>query len=150
LHIFIDEPQNIKGWEIAVRNLHDEGFNIFLTGSSSKLLSKEIATSLRGRTLTYMILPFSFKEFLKLKGQKFEIEKLSSKEKSILLSLADEYLEFGGFPEIIIENNNENKLKKVFVFYPHLKVRVCLDFWMLKIAFIHMLKHVVFCAAILT
>jgi hypothetical protein len=40
--------------------------------------------------------------------------------------------------------------QKVFVFYPHLKVQVCLDFWMLKIAFIHMLKHVVFCAAILT
>ena len=68
LYIFIDEPQNIDKWEVAVRSLHDEGFNIFLSGSSSRLLSKEIATSLRGRTISYLILPFSFMEFLKIKN----------------------------------------------------------------------------------
>ena len=64
-HLFIDEPQNLSQWEVAVRNLSEEGFPIYITGSSSKLLSKEIATNLRGRTLTYTLLPFSFKEFLK-------------------------------------------------------------------------------------
>lgn len=111
LHIFIDEPQNIKNWETAVRALHDEGFDIFLSGSSSKLLSEEIATSLRGRTLSYFLLPFSFKEFLRLKSAVFDIPKLSSREKATLLGLFDEYLEFGGFPEVILEKEKENKLR---------------------------------------
>ena len=111
LHIFIDEPQNIKNWEIAVRALNDEGYDIFLSGSSSKLLSKEIVTSLRGRTLSYNLLPFSFREFIKIKGHAFNISRLDSKEKSILFNLLDEYIEYGGFPEIIIENKEENKLK---------------------------------------
>lgn len=110
LYVFIDEPQNIKNWEIAVRALYDDGFDIFITGSSSKLLSKEIATSLRGRTISYFLFPFSFREFLRFKGI-FEINQLSSKEKSIILSLLYEFLEFGGFPEVISEKNVENKMK---------------------------------------
>jgi len=110
-YVFVDEPQNIENWEIAIRALHDEGFELFLTGSSSKLLSKEISTSLRGRTLSYMLLPFSFREFLKMKNAGFDIQRLSSKERSILKNLLDEYLEFGGFPEVILENNTENKIK---------------------------------------
>jgi predicted AAA+ superfamily ATPase len=113
LHIFIDEPQNIKNWEVAVRSLHDEGFDIFLTGSSSKLLSKEIATSLRGRTLTYLLLPFSFKEFLRLKGFAADPLRLSSRERSLLMNLYNEYLEFGGFPEIASETGRENKLRMI-------------------------------------
>lgn len=111
MYVFIDEPQNINNWESAVRGLHDEGFMVFLTGSSSRLLSREIATSLRGRTLSYMLLPFSFREFLKMKNATFDTQRMGSKEKSLLLSMLDEYLEFGGFPEIILEKNPENKAK---------------------------------------
>jgi len=110
-YLFIDEPQNIKKWEIAVRSLYDEGFRIYITGSSSKLLSKEIATSLRGRNLSYLLLPFSFKEFLSLKEKYFSILKLSSKEKSELLYLLNEFLDLGSFPEIIKEEDKENKIK---------------------------------------
>ncbi len=110
-YVFIDEPQTIENWETAIRALHDEGFEIFLTGSSSKLLGKEISTSLRGRTFSYMLLPFSFREFLKIKNADFDISRLSSKEISVLKSLLDEYLEFGGFPEVIMEENTENKIK---------------------------------------
>ena len=111
LYIFIDEPQNIKNWEIAVRSLHDEGFTIFLSGSSSKLLSKEIATSLRGRTISYILLPFSFREFLQIKDLKFNMKLLGSKEKSISLNFLNEYLEFGAFPEVIQEKSSENKIR---------------------------------------
>jgi|SRR3989344_2907655 len=117
MHIFIDEPQNIERWEIAVRSLHDEGFNIFISGSSSKLLSKEIATSLRGRTLSYLILPFSFKDFINIKNLKFDVNMLSSREKSILLNLMNEYLEFGGFPEVINEKENNDKLKTIAEYF---------------------------------
>jgi predicted AAA+ superfamily ATPase len=110
-HVFIDEPQNIKNWELAIRALHDEDFDVYLSGSSSKLLSKEISTSLRGRTLSYMLLPFSFSEFLRMKKVEFDVARLASKEKSYLLGLLDEYLEFGGFPEIIQEESPDNKMK---------------------------------------
>jgi predicted AAA+ superfamily ATPase len=108
-YLFVDEPQNIEKWELAIRSLYDEGIKIVITGSSSKLLSKEIATSLRGRSLTYIILPFSFNEFLKFKGADSRI--LGSKEKAELLRFYDEYLDFGGFPEIIKENDVDSKLK---------------------------------------
>ena len=111
LHVFIDEPQNVSSWEVAARALHDNGFDVFLSGSSSKLLSREISTSLRGRTLSYMLLPFSFKEFLKAKNANLDAGRLSSREKSVLLSLLDEYLEFGGFPEVVLEKSRENKIR---------------------------------------
>ena len=72
-YIFLDEIQNLDKWETAVRTLLDRTpYNVFVTGSSSKLLSKEIATQLRGRSLTYILLPFSFKEFLKAKKNRTE------------------------------------------------------------------------------
>ena len=66
---------------------------------------------MRGRTISYLILPFSFREFLKIKNFKFDVKHLDSKEKSILLNFVDEYLEFGSFPEVILENNKENKIR---------------------------------------
>ena len=108
--LFLDEPQNILNWEKAVRELDDEGCKIFISGSSSKLLSKEIATSLRGRSISHLLLPFSFREFLNLK--EFHASKLtSSEEKTKILALLDEYLEFGGFPEVVLEQDKDTKLK---------------------------------------
>ncbi|HII30015.1 hypothetical protein COT48_01620 [Candidatus Woesearchaeota archaeon CG08_land_8_20_14_0_20_47_9] len=117
LYIFMDEPQNIKDWAVAVRGLHDEGFKIFLTGSSSKLLSREIATSLRGRTLSYLLLPFSFREYLKAKKLRFDIARLSSVEKASLLQQLDKYLEYGGFPEIILEQDSYNRMKIISEYF---------------------------------
>lgn len=110
--IFLDEPQNITHWEMAVRELFDEGYDIFISGSSSKLLSKEIATNLRGRSLSYLLLPFSFLEFLRTKNFLLT-NKLNSTEKNELLALLEEYSEYGGFPEIILENNKEIKEKTI-------------------------------------
>ncbi|MEK6893683.1 MAG: ATP-binding protein [Nanoarchaeota archaeon] len=132
IHVFIDEPQNIEYWENAVRSLHDDGFDIYLTGSSSKLLSREIATSLRGRTLSYLLLPFSFNEFLKMKKYKDNINLLDSKEKSILLSLLEEYLEFGGFPEIILEQDKEKKLKIINEYFSLIVYRDIIERYKLK------------------
>ena len=108
--LFLDEVQNVYNWEKIVRNIMDTSpVQIFITGSSSKLLSREIATQLRGRTLTYEIYPFSFKEFLR--AREFEIRKyMSSYEKSRLLSLLDEYLKWGGYPEAVIERERREKI----------------------------------------
>ena len=110
--LFLDEPQNVDFWERAVRQLFDEGYNMFISGSSSKLLSKEIFTSLRGRSLSYLLLPFSFKEFMRVKN--YEIPKLvSSEQKLKIRRLMDEYLSFGGFPEVALEKNEEQKIKNL-------------------------------------
>jgi predicted AAA+ superfamily ATPase len=107
MYIFLDEIQTLDNWEKAVRTLHDRGFeNLYLTGSSATLLSKEIATELRGRTLSYLMLPYSFREFLRQKG--FPVEnypQLSSREEAMIKNLLEEYLEWGGFPEIVKEDN---------------------------------------------
>jgi len=75
-HFFLDEVQNVAGWGKFVRRLYDTvSRNIFITGSNSKLLSWEIATALRGRTVNYELLPLSFREFLRFEEFDFEPER---------------------------------------------------------------------------
>ncbi len=106
IYIFFDEIQEVKHWEKFVRRIYDSlNANIFLTGSSSKLLSKEIATSLRGRTITYEIFPLSFKEYLKFRD--IQINLYSSKSISFIKKNLENYLLQGGFPEIALEENED-------------------------------------------
>ncbi len=101
-YLFLDEVQRIEGWDKFVRRVLDtEKLSVCVTGSSSKLLSTEIATSLRGRSLTTEIFPFSFREFLSFKkailksGQRF-----GSKTRAMLQNLISQYIKIGGFPEV--------------------------------------------------
>ncbi|HEY8270592.1 MAG TPA: ATP-binding protein, partial [Pseudobdellovibrionaceae bacterium] len=101
--IVFDELQNISGWERWVRKFVDsKKTKLIITGSSAKLLSGELATAVAGRVLDYRIWPLSFKEFVKFK------EKSGSQES---LSLLPEYIEFGGFPEVILTSQVELKKK---------------------------------------
>ena len=123
LFLFIDEPQAIQNWEKGIRGIIDKyKFEIYITGSSSKLLSKEIATSLRGRAIQSNITTLNFIEFLnfnqnsnnwKLDG----LQNLSSKKKSRLNALFKEYLEFGGYPEVVLEPNKLLKRKILQEYY---------------------------------
>lgn len=99
-YFFLDEVQNVPGWERFVRYLLDFGNSVFVSGSSSKLLSKEIATQLRGRSVSVKVLPFSFREFLRAKGKKPR-KYSSTAEKAELMAFLREYLEWGGYPEVV-------------------------------------------------
>lgn len=104
-YFFLDEVQNVAGWEKFVRRLYDSvSRNVFITGSNSRLLSREIATALRGRTVNYELLPLSFREFLRFKGFNFDPERdfYSSPRRARAIQLFREYLEFGGFPEVAL------------------------------------------------
>lgn len=106
VHFFFDEIQNVDGWEKFVRRLYDSiSTNIYITGSSAKMLSKEIATSLRGRTLSYEVYPLSFKEFLLFKGVR-NFDSNSTKSKAKIISEFQNYSKVGGFPEVV--NFDEN------------------------------------------
>ncbi len=99
-YLFFDEIQNIDGWEKFVRRVYDSVTkNIYITGSSAKLLSSEIASSLRGRSLSFTIYPLSFKEYLEFK--KVPIELYGFNELAKIKSEFLNYLQDGGFPELI-------------------------------------------------
>lgn len=113
VYLFLDEIQLVSGWEKFVRAVMDsENIQIYVSGSSSKLLSKEIATGLRGRTIPYYVYPFSFKEFLRAKG--FKMEKyLSSSQKALLLNLLDKFMK-GSYPEaVFFEEEKEKILREI-------------------------------------
>lgn len=101
-YLFLDEAQRIEGWDMFVRRVLDtENMSLWITGSSSKLLSKEIASSLRGRSLPVEIFPLSFSEFLRFQGvQPPSPNRLGAKSRAMLQNMAGRYLERGGFPEI--------------------------------------------------
>ena len=99
--IFLDEIQNVNGWELFVGRLRRLGYNVVLTGSNSKLLSSELATHLTGRYVEVKVFPFSFWEFLRAKKINPKVE-ISSQEGKMLSKLS-EYLEKGGFPEIAVK-----------------------------------------------
>lgn len=111
-YIFFDEIQNVQNWEIAIRRIYDtKKFHIFLTGSSSKLLSKEISTHLRGRAINFEVLPFSFKEILSVKGIELEKNIIYSQKRFSIRKHLKDYLEIGGFPEIVLEKNSTLKIR---------------------------------------
>ena len=102
VYFFLDEIQTITGWERFVRRLYDTlNIQLFITGSSSKLLAGEIATALRGRTITYEIFPFSFAEYLRYRN--IEVNLYSSKSQSYIKNAFATYLVEGGFAEIFDE-----------------------------------------------
>jgi len=100
-----DEIQNLPQWELFVNRLHREGYHLVLTGSNANLLSRELATALTGRHIPIEILPFDFKEFLRAKQYDVSSEHvLLPKEKGNLLSLLAQYLESGGYPDVVVKN----------------------------------------------
>ena len=102
-YFFFDEIQNIPQWETFIRRIYDtKTKNLFITGSNSKLLSSEIATSLRGRTLNYEIYPLSFNEFLRFKEIKPDF--YSTKQLAYIKNAQDQFLSEGGFPELVFIN----------------------------------------------
>lgn len=114
--LFLDEIQIMPEWSRWLRRVYDSyrNINFFVSGSSSKLSSKEIPTELRGRALNYEVLPLSFREFLRFKG--IELEKhfeYSERKLGLLKKMLSEYVEYGGFPEVVLEDSILKKKKIV-------------------------------------
>ena len=100
VYCFFDEIQIIDGWEPFIdRVMRTENSEVYITGSSAQMLSKEIATQMRGRALSWELFPFSFREFLDFKGLSAS-SSLSSKKRLLIQKSFDEYWQTGGFPEV--------------------------------------------------
>ena len=99
---FFDEIQVVEGWEPFARRLLDtEQIDLFVSGSSARLLSREVATSMRGRAMEALVHPFSFREYLRHRGQEPDRppDRLPKAAWSALDKALGEYLVTGGFPE---------------------------------------------------
>ena len=112
IYLFLDEIQIVENWDKWVRKIYDTGkYRLIVTGSSSELLSSEIATSLAGRNLTYVVYPFSFKEYVAAKGLKINKLQKYSVEKGTILKIMNDFLEYGSFPEIAMTQSVSRKLE---------------------------------------
>jgi predicted AAA+ superfamily ATPase len=101
IYVFFDEVQELPDWEKYVRRISDTvTSHIFLTGSNSRMLSKEIATSLRGRSLSFELMPLSFSEFMRFKGFA-TASRFSTKGAAEFEHTFEEYLLWGGYPELV-------------------------------------------------
>jgi hypothetical protein len=120
--IFLDEVQRVEGWERWVRTIHElEKARIAVSGSSAKLLSRELGTLLTGRHLDITIFPLNFEEFLKFKNFKVEKNLLDLIEKEgMIKELLGEYLEYGGFPEVVLA---DRKMEILSTYYGDITTR---------------------------
>lgn len=108
LYLFLDEIQTVKDWDSWVRRIYDtrKDIHLILTGSNSKLLSKEISTKLRGRGINKEIFPLSFKEILIWNKVTYNLKTISySKDKTTVKKLFSNYLVGGGYPAIFVNKS---------------------------------------------
>lgn len=117
-YCFIDEVHNVPYWSKWVRRTVDQNLDItiVLTGSSSKMLSSEIATELRGRGSTIIIFPYSFAEFLRARGHAVEFSEklLYSPQRNSIKRYFNEYFLKGGFPEIADHKEYRDTLQQYY------------------------------------
>jgi predicted AAA+ superfamily ATPase len=117
LYLFLDEVQRIEGWERYIRSIYDEfkgRVKIFISGSTSKLTTSKLSYLLSGRHLTTYVFPLSFREFLSFKD--FKIPKFFVEEDRAKISgFLKEYIEFGGFPEVVLSSKKEEMLETLML-----------------------------------
>ncbi len=109
-YLFLDEIQNIPGWEGWVRGRSDtEDVKIFVTGSSAQMLSREIGTKLTGRQISFEVYPLSFSEFLRFKGVEVQSELEYIAQKTLIRHYFLDYLKYGGFPEVALRQDDADR-----------------------------------------
>ena len=98
--LFLDEIQNINGWEKFARRLADNKYRVYITGSNAKMLGSDVATTLGGRYITKHIMPYSFPEFLQANEVSYDSNTLANTfGRAEVQRHFTNYFRFGGFPE---------------------------------------------------
>ena len=114
-YLFLDEIQNVDGWEKFVRRLSDMKYRVNITGSNSKMLSSEIASTLGGRFMIVQIFPYSFKEYLTAKEKTKDYSGIiSTADKAEIISLYNDYVKYGAFPELVEIRNKREYLSNIY------------------------------------
>ena len=112
--LFFDEIQNIEGWEHFARRLANQKYQVYITGSNAKMLSKDIQTTLGGRYMDGRVYPYSFMEYLEAQGVRLAKEWQFGKQRSKVQQAFAEYLKWGGFPELLLYRNKRHWLNDLY------------------------------------
>ena len=113
--LFLDEIQNIDGWEKFARRVSDSKYMVWITGSNAKMLSKEMISTLGGRYIPIEIYPFSFAEYLRWAGIPYDEKSLLSTSARVNLKKAyEEYVKWGGLPESLGLSVKRNYISSVY------------------------------------
>ena len=113
--LFLDEIQNITGWDKFARRLADNKYRVYITGSNAKMLSSDVATTLGGRYITKHILPYSFTEYLKSNSVESSNTAIATTQgRATVQRYFAEYFRFGGFPEGAQLSSKRNYLTSLY------------------------------------
>jgi predicted AAA+ superfamily ATPase len=125
-YLFIGEVQNLKHWEQFIKSVYESGNykKIFLTGSNSQLLENDYITLLSGRFIAKKIYPLSFLEILELNQITTNLDIAENKNK--VLNLLDDYMQYGGFPEVFKTENEALKLEILSNYYRTIVLKDCI------------------------
>jgi hypothetical protein len=123
-YVVLDEVQVIDGWEKFARYLQENRrINVLVTGSSSKLLSSEYATVLAGRHLDTEVFPLDFKEYLKFRGLNIKTSLDMMAERHTIKKELKEYISTGGFPKVVLEEEERNKKELLYTYYRDILIK---------------------------
>lgn len=112
--LFFDEIQNVEGWEHFARRLANQKYQVFITGSNAKMLSRDIQTTLGGRYIDGKVFPYSFAEYLGAQGVVLSKEWQHGKVRSQVQQAFNKYLMWGGFPELLMYRNKRRWLNDLY------------------------------------
>ena len=124
--MFLDEIQNIEGWEHFARRLANQKYQVFITGSNAKMLGRDIATTLGGRYWTRNVYPFSFKEYIGREQINLDLHwSESPRLKALVERTFNSYFQFGGFPDVFDVRTKRVWLNELYnkIFFSDLVVR---------------------------
>lgn len=131
LHIFFDEIQMIDRWELFVLRLYKSYCkNIYLSGSNAKMLSSQIATSLRGWPLEYQAFPLSFSEYMRFRGM--EASQFTEDGRAVLVAYCKEYLHASAFPEVVLMKEKSLQIRKVQAYFNTMLFRDLIEHYALS------------------
>jgi len=131
--VFFDEIQQLPGWSRVLRTLHNQNrYKIVVTGSKAGLLERDIATELRGRCRNILMMPFSFREFLRFHGIPYDERTLLTPARGRVLKAFEQYLKEGGFPEVVKKETISEKRELIQNYYRTIFYRDILERYNIK------------------
>jgi predicted AAA+ superfamily ATPase len=124
-YLVFDEIQNVEGWERWIKSMYDrKAFRIIISGSSSHLLDSQLSTLISGRYLPIHVYPLDFTEYLQFKGVSVEKDAVAlSAEKFTLMRLLKAYLREGGFPGVVLQDDEATKKAQLEMYYDSIVYR---------------------------
>lgn len=112
--LFLDEIQNVEGWEHFARRMANQKYMVYITGSNAKMLSREIATTLGARYIEQFVFPYSFREYLNANGILIDENWKYGKRKGDVERCLNTYFLWGGFPELLLFKNKRQWLNELY------------------------------------